>query len=157
MVHPLASAVAIVALILPSTQSLSIKPSPPPQPPKALSSRSSSNVGGRSTTPVRTWNRPDRSVGGRGGSSRQQQPLRAYTVADNRKPSLSFWKLPPPFEKFASQFGSLEGKYVLISVCVYVTCCDSYSYFSLYFISLGCYRNRFKTRYSHLKGGEFPG
>ena len=113
MAHPLASAVAIVVLILPSTQSLSIKPSPPPQPPKSLSSRSSSNVGGRSTTPTRpSWNRRERSVGGRGGSSRQQQPLRAYTVADNIKPSwLSFLNFPPPFEKFASQFGSFEGMF----------------------------------------------
>ena len=113
MTLPLASAVAIVALILPSTQSLSIKPSPPPQPPKSLSSRSSSNVGGRSTTPARpSWNRRERSVGGRGGSSRQQQTLRAYTVADNIKPSwLSFLNFPPPFEKFASQFGSFEGMF----------------------------------------------
>jgi hypothetical protein len=56
-------------------------------------------------------------VGGRGVTTRQQQPLRAYTVADNIKPSWKFfWKLPPQLEKFASQFGSLEGNYMFRNV-----------------------------------------
>ncbi|KAL3810287.1 hypothetical protein ACHAXA_008655 [Cyclostephanos tholiformis] len=68
----------------------------------SLPSHTSSNIGSRSTTTARSsWNRRV--------STRHQQPLRAYTVADNIKPSwTSFWKLPPPLQKFASQFGSLE-------------------------------------------------
>lgn len=112
MVFLLLAAIAVATLPA-GTQSLSIKPSPPPYPPKSLSSRPTSRV----KTPTQT------SWGGRGdnkqGRRRQQQPLHAYTVADNNKPSwISFLKGFParnnPLAEFASQFGSMEGVYMII-------------------------------------------
>ena len=114
---PLA-AVAIAAVALPSTQSLSIKTSnqitnrPPP---KSLSSLSSTR-GYQSSQPDRGSSRRKK---GRGRQQQQHQPLRAYTVADNNsnnKPSwVSFLMRPVrrpvtmdnPFAEL-SRFGKME-------------------------------------------------
>jgi len=78
---------------------LSYTPSPPPYPPKSLSSRSQSKT---STQPQSSW-----SQGNSDGNRRKQQPLRAYTAADNSKP---LWKFNP-FTEFVAQFG-MEGMYI---------------------------------------------
>ena len=114
---PLAAA-AVVArwaiAVLPSTQSLSIKTSsqiPHRTAPKSLSSLSSTR-GYQSSNPERGSSRRKKARG------RQQlhQPLRAYTVADNSKPSwVSFLTRPmrrqvtmnTPFAEL-SQFGRME-------------------------------------------------
>jgi len=87
---------------------LSYTPSPPPYPPKSLSSRSQSKT---STQPQSSW-----SQGNSDGNRRKQQPLRAYTVADNSKPLWkSLWNIPSgnPFTEFAAQFGmDMEGMYI---------------------------------------------
>ena len=81
---------------------LSYTPSPPPYPPKSLSSRSQSKT---STQPQSSW-----SQGTSDGNRRKQQPLRAYTVADNSKPLWkSLWK--NPFTEFVAQFG-MESMYI---------------------------------------------
>ena len=70
---------------------LSYTPSPPPYPPKSLSSRSQSKT---------SQNKSD-------GNRRKQQPLRASTVADNSKPLWkSLWDIP---SEFTAQFGMEQG------------------------------------------------
>ena len=113
---PLAAAAVVARCIavLPSTQSLSIKTSsqiPHRTAPKSLSSLSSTR-GYQSSNPERGSSRRKKARG------RQQlhQPLRAYTVADNSKPSwVSFLTRPmrrqvtmnTPFAEL-SQFGRME-------------------------------------------------
>ena len=112
---PLAAAAVVAAsaiAVLPSTQSLSIKTSsqiPHRTAPKSLSSLSSTR-GYQSSNPERGSSRRKK------GRGRQQlhQPLRAYTVADNSKPSwVTFLRRPirrPVDNPFAelSQFGRME-------------------------------------------------
>ena len=116
---PLAAAAVVARCIavLPSTQSLSIKTSsqiPHRTAPKSLSSLSSTR-GYQSSNPERGSSRRKK------GRGRQQlhQPLRAYTVADNSKPSWVLFLRRPirrpvdnPFGEL-SQFGrmEMEGKF----------------------------------------------
>ena len=95
---------------------LSYTPSPPPYPPKSLSSRSQSKT---STQPQASW-----SQGNSDGNRRKQQPLRAYTIADNSKPLWkSLWNIPSdPFTEFAAQFGmDMEGMCIL-SLLLFTNC-----------------------------------
>ena len=81
----LAAVVAAPSTLLPTVQSLSIKPSPPLQPPKSFSSRSGR---GPATTPG--WRSDTRQR-----HNHQPSTLHAYTVADSNKPSwLSLLKFP---------------------------------------------------------------
>ena len=95
---------------------LSYTPSPPPYPPKSLSSRSQSKT---STQPQSSW-----SQGNSDGNRGKQQPLRAYTIADNSKPLWkSLWNIPSdPFTEFAAQFGmDMEGMCIL-SLLLFTNC-----------------------------------
>eukprot|EP00578_Thalassiosira_sp_NH16_P005144 CAMPEP_0181133994 /NCGR_PEP_ID=MMETSP1071-20121207/31824_1 /TAXON_ID=35127 /ORGANISM="Thalassiosira sp., Strain NH16" /LENGTH=357 /DNA_ID=CAMNT_0023220429 /DNA_START=49 /DNA_END=1120 /DNA_ORIENTATION=+ len=100
----LAAVVAAPSTLLPTVQSLSIKPSPPLQPPKSFSSRSGR---GPATTPG--WRSDTRQR-----HNHQSSTLHAYTVADSNKPSwLSLLKFPtfelgPRDSLFSFEGGAME-------------------------------------------------
>mmetsp|Transcript_12534 Transcript_12534/g.26697 ORF Transcript_12534/g.26697 Transcript_12534/m.26697 type:complete len:361 (-) Transcript_12534:271-1353(-) len=93
----LPAALAAATLIL-QAHSLQIKPTPPPHPPKSLSSRSPV---GPTTSPRATWSR--------GGQSSTQKssttPMIAYTVADHNKPWIHLLNFHDAFSDLVSQFG----------------------------------------------------
>lgn len=96
-------AAAASALILPA-HPLQLTPTPPTLPPKSWPKSSGA---ASSATHRASWNRSSRS-GGRGGRSGSGQPLRAYTVAENKNSNtwFTFLKFPTSFSDLAVQFGA---------------------------------------------------